>query len=195
MHCKSLWIKASAKCLNINISHMKDSISGPPWRPLLQGHLCITLSNMHVPAVLFQDGIRRGRPRAGHGPRADQRGRELLQPHPLQHLQPRLSPREVAPGAQAHAHGSVPPLWAVHVFRHHANAPLPVSGERPYLCDYPDCGKAFVQSGQLKTHQRLHTGEKPFICSEKGERSAHCKLGIFNYAAFYAFAFCHITVC
>ncbi len=64
MHCKSLWIKASAKCLNINISHMKDSISGPPWRPLLQGHLCITLSNMHVPAVLFQDGIRRGRPRA-----------------------------------------------------------------------------------------------------------------------------------
>lgn len=33
-------------------------------------------------------------------------------------------------------------------------------GERPYHCDYPGCTRAFTQSGQLKTHQRLHTGER-----------------------------------
>lgn len=35
-------------------------------------------------------------------------------------------------------------------------------GEKPYICDFPLCSRAFTQSGQLKTHQRLHTGERPF---------------------------------
>lgn len=35
-----------------------------------------------------------------------------------------------------------------------------MTGERPYACDYPGCTRAFTQSGQLKTHQRLHTGKR-----------------------------------
>ncbi|XP_054986401.1 zinc finger protein 367 [Sorex araneus] len=92
-----------------------------------------------------KDGIRRGRPRADTV-------RDLISEgeHSSSRIRcnicNRVFPREKSLQAHKRTH----------------------TGERPYLCDYPDCGKAFVQSGQLKTHQRLHTGEKPFVCSENG---------------------------
>uniref|UniRef100_A0A8C0F4Q9 Zinc finger protein 367 n=1 Tax=Bubo bubo TaxID=30461 RepID=A0A8C0F4Q9_BUBBB len=95
--------------------------------------------------VSMQDGIRRGRPRADTV-------RDLISEgeHSSSRIRcnicNRVFPREKSLQAHKRTH----------------------TGERPYLCDYPDCGKAFVQSGQLKTHQRLHTGEKPFVCSENG---------------------------
>ncbi|XP_060714151.1 zinc finger protein 214 isoform X4 [Tachysurus vachellii] len=42
------------------------------------------------------------------------------------------------------------------------------SGERPYHC--PFCGNKFKQQGHLRTHVRIHTGEKPFICPKCGRR-------------------------
>ncbi|NXX74571.1 ZN367 protein, partial [Urocolius indicus] len=93
----------------------------------------------------MQDGLRRGRPRADTV-------RDLISEgeHSSSRIRcnicNRVFPREKSLQAHKRTH----------------------TGERPYLCDYPDCGKAFVQSGQLKTHQRLHTGEKPFVCSENG---------------------------
>ncbi|XP_065596655.1 zinc finger protein 367 [Cyrtonyx montezumae] len=93
----------------------------------------------------LKDGLRRGRPRADTV-------RELINEgeHSSSRIRcnicNRVFPREKSLQAHKRTH----------------------TGERPYLCDYPDCGKAFVQSGQLKTHQRLHTGEKPFVCSENG---------------------------
>nr|XP_048303528.1 zinc finger protein 367 [Myodes glareolus] len=95
--------------------------------------------------TLRGDGIRRGRPRADTV-------RDLINEgeHSSSRIRcnicNRVFPREKSLQAHKRTH----------------------TGERPYLCDYPDCGKAFVQSGQLKTHQRLHTGEKPFVCSENG---------------------------
>jgi len=35
------------------------------------------------------------------------------------------------------------------------------SGERPYTCPYPNCGRTFTESGNLNTHKRLHEDDKP----------------------------------
>jgi len=36
--------------------------------------------------------------------------------------------------------------------------------QKDFGCDFDDCGKWFVTPGELKSHQRIHSGEKAFAC-------------------------------
>ena len=38
------------------------------------------------------------------------------------------------------------------------------TGEKPFICNYPNCDYASVQKSALIRHQRSHTGEKPYQC-------------------------------
>lgn len=38
------------------------------------------------------------------------------------------------------------------------------TGERPYRCEFPNCGRAFAGSGTLHRHQSVHTRERRFVC-------------------------------
>nr|CAB3267950.1 zic-like protein ZicL [Phallusia mammillata] len=42
------------------------------------------------------------------------------------------------------------------------------TGEKPFVCNFPGCGKTFGRSENLKIHKRTHTGEKPFPCKFPG---------------------------
>ncbi|XP_054831495.1 zinc finger protein 154-like [Eublepharis macularius] len=47
------------------------------------------------------------------------------------------------------------------------------TGGRPYICS--ECGEAFREKAHLTSHQRTHTGEKPYTCLECGKSFSQSK--------------------
>lgn len=42
------------------------------------------------------------------------------------------------------------------------------TGEKPFVCSVIGCGKSFARAENLKIHVRVHSGERPFACEFKG---------------------------
>ena len=51
---------------------------------------------------------------------------------------------------------------AIHVRKAH-------TGERPFACSHEGCGRAFHSSGDLKSHERTHSGAREHICGTCGK--------------------------
>ncbi|KAJ8278525.1 hypothetical protein GJAV_G00088560, partial [Gymnothorax javanicus] len=66
---------------------------------------------------------------------------------------------------------NVKPVHKVVYSSKNTNLSSIIPGVKHYKCS--QCGKEFVTRSQLKSHQRMHTGEKPYKCDQCGQCFSH----------------------
>jgi KRAB domain-containing zinc finger protein len=44
------------------------------------------------------------------------------------------------------------------------------NGQKPFKCDFADCDMSFTTQGHLTDHKRRHSGERPYNCTNCGDK-------------------------